>query len=49
MTITNDYSFGTEAEMLNAMTDEEVKEYFESIEADSYLASMEFHDSKFIQ
>ena len=48
MTITDDYSFGTTAEMFDAMTDEEAKEYLESIETDSYLSSAEFHDSKYL-
>lgn len=34
MYITDDYSFGTTASMLDCMTDDEAKEYFESVEAD---------------
>ena len=30
------------------MTDEELKDYFESNEADEYLCSQEFHDSKLL-
>lgn len=36
-----------ERDALNNMTSGEAKEYFDSIEADDYLASSEFHDSKY--
>lgn len=35
-------------EFLNSMSDDDAKEYLESIEADSYLSSAEFHDSKYL-
>ena len=28
---------------------DELKDYFEDIEADNYLSSLEFHESRFIQ
>ena len=37
MTITDDYSFGTTATMLDNMTDEEAKDYFESLESDYWI------------
>lgn len=49
MSITDNYSFGTNSETLDIMTDAEAKDYFESSQADEYLASAEFHDSKLIQ
>lgn len=37
MTITDDYNFGTVATTLDNMTDEEAKDYFESLEADYWI------------
>ena len=39
----------SDIDILNSMTDEEAKDYFESNNADDYLSSMEFHDSKLVQ
>ena len=49
MTITDDYNFGTAATILDNITTDEAKDYFESNQADEYLSSMEFHDSKLVQ
>lgn len=38
----NDY------DALDNATDEEIRDYIESNEADSYLSSCEFHDLKYI-
>ena len=48
MTITDDYSFGTTATMIDCMTDDDIKEMLDDIEADNYLSSIEAHDSKFV-
>ena len=39
----------TSIDILNNMTDAEAKDYIESNQADDYLSSMEFHDTKLIQ
>lgn len=39
----------SDIDILNNMTDAEAKDYFESNQADEYLSSAEFHDSKFMQ
>ena len=39
----------SDTDIFNNMTADEAKDYFESNQADEYLSSMEFHDSKLIQ
>ena len=38
----------SDVDILNNMSDAEAKDYFESNQADNYLSSMEFHDTKLI-
>lgn len=37
MTISNDYDFNTTMTMLNSMTDEEAKEYFDDLQAEYWI------------
>jgi hypothetical protein len=37
MTITDDYSFGTTAQMIEALSDEDAKQMFESLESERWI------------
>ena len=37
MTITDDYSFGTTAQMIEALSDEDAKQMFESLEEERWI------------
>lgn len=37
MTITDDYSFGTTAQMIESLSDEDAKQMFEALEAERWI------------